>query len=144
MAHSATRRFSINGLDTTILTVDPRRNVASHEIRPFLISSGTTDTICGRPLANTVEWSIIKRWLHFCMRNHSKHCKRSGPSHIPGFRVIDCETRRIVAAEISDSEYITLSYVWGQTSEDQFDGQSLPKELLRTIEDAIQAVRSIG
>jgi hypothetical protein len=144
VARSIAQRFSDHLPDTTILTVDPRPNIPTSSTTCFLLSTSGVDCLSGRRLSNTVDWEIVKTWLSVCKMHHSKHCGRTDFPQIPGFRAIDCEARMIVTVDNSKLEYVTLSYVWGQGSEERMSVHGLPHELPRTIDDAIKVVNFLG
>lgn len=92
-----------------------------------------------------VSFELIKEWLSFCRNHHSRSCipsENSVPvSSIRFFKLIDCETRRIVS--VTDQPYTTLSYVWGPVSATAFS-EFLPTDLPKTIQDAITVTRELG
>lgn len=66
---------------------------------------------------------------------------------LPGLMVIDCFSRRVVAAQ-PDCDYVALSYVWGSTSrriEDKsFDQDLQDKRLPQTVQDAMNVVLALN
>ncbi|KAI7787390.1 hypothetical protein LA080_016465 [Diaporthe eres] len=62
---------------------------------------------------------------------------------IPGFTVIDCETRTLVLWP-SGAPYVTLSYVWGMGPAEAPVGEALPKTLPKLIEDTIVVALGLG
>ncbi|KAF2803344.1 HET-domain-containing protein, partial [Mytilinidion resinicola] len=92
-----------------------------------------------------IDWDPVKDWINFCKNHHRKHCKREEQRHVAGLRLIDCETRQIIQA--TDAlDYITLSYVWGKSSEDEDppNESSLPERVPRTIEHAVHVTKALG
>jgi len=63
-----------------------------------------------------------------------------------GFRVINCSSRDITRWSAEEpAAFTALSYVWGDVeNEPAFDGRTLPTQLPRTIEDAIEATLKLG
>lgn len=88
----------------------------------------------------------IKLWLETCQRSHES-CIRMRCQHIPlpGFHLIDTVERLIVEATL-DMEFFALSYVWGSSTglRSRKFSKTLPKDLPRTIQDAIDATGAIG
>jgi hypothetical protein len=96
---------------------------------------------------NQVNYTAIKEMLSIC-RTYHKRCATKQLEKIPGFKLMDCEQRKIVAIndlDLSVLEYLTLSYVWGQASakEVEVDEYGFPI-LPRTIEDALSATKALG
>ncbi|KAJ4364655.1 hypothetical protein N0V83_009252 [Neocucurbitaria cava] len=91
---------------------------------------------------NQVNWKIVKQWLLYCESKHEKSCGAVESVDLPGFRVIDCETRTIVEAP-RKCPFVTLSYVWGPGSSPSFR-LKLPTRLPLLIEDAMTCTKMIG
>jgi hypothetical protein len=143
-AHSARKRFSKYLPDTIILTVDPWPRFATYKTTSFLLPTESRDGLSGLPIGSTVDWASVKSWLEFCTDHHVKYCKPHESMLIPDFRVIDCETRKIVILEDASLKYVTLSYVWGRAVHHPLVEYDMPDQLPRTIEDAISVVKSLG
>lgn len=85
------------------------------------------------------------------LRETDKEPKEIGSSYsrtpLPGLMVIDCFSRRVVAAE-PGCEYVALSYVWGSIvshGEDSgFEPDLHGRRLPQTVEDAMNVVRALG
>ncbi|OAL03122.1 HET-domain-containing protein [Phaeosphaeriaceae sp. SRC1lsM3a] len=91
-----------------------------------------------------IHWTIIHQWLQTCSDNHDCMANRATQEFLPGFKVIDTRTRRIVNAS-KGCKYVTLSYVWGTAREsDVADGLSIPDPAPLTIEDAMRCVQALG
>ena len=92
---------------------------------------------------DSIDFEILKSWLHQCQEMHTKTCTtRTSSTSVPFMKLIDCETRKIVPA--SNHVYVSLSYLWGANSGSVEHSESLPEELPPTIEDAITATRKLG
>ncbi|KAK4443793.1 heterokaryon incompatibility protein-domain-containing protein [Podospora aff. communis PSN243] len=63
-----------------------------------------------------VDEDVLKKWLGFCDTVHPLHCRTGNRPALPRLRVIDCYKRRIVSFSAAMGEYVTLSYVWGTTT----------------------------
>jgi hypothetical protein len=67
-------------------------------------------------IGHSVDWQLINEWLRVCRESHSDQCQSttgSEPLNRPA-RVIDVRNNCVVETP-SFCEYLTLSYVWGQT-----------------------------
>ncbi|KAF4977608.1 hypothetical protein FZEAL_5892 [Fusarium zealandicum] len=96
-----------------------------------------------------VNMGILNQWISFCGENHGKGCPKPSATteteanhidqvpHIPGFRLIDCETREILPMPVT-REYIALSYVWG------VDPSGDELKWPRVVEDAAKVTVSLG
>lgn len=98
-----------------------------------------------RPLEPLINFKILQAWLDFRNVYHTETCIISNLRPMRSFRVIDCDNRTIIPAG-TDCQYIALSYVWGISTEENWNEKwdVLPVKLPRTIEDAIVATRSLG
>lgn len=54
----------------------------------------------------------MRQWLDRCPQQHQSHCIGPDLIDLPGFEVIDCNTRRLVHGA-KGAEFAALSYVWG-------------------------------
>jgi hypothetical protein len=97
-------------------------------------------------LLNTgsIDFSVLKDWLYLCQTMHTRVCnaQRREEISLQHFKLIDCHTHQIVAADHAD--YVALSYVWGPTEECHEFSEQLPTTLPRTIEDAIIVTKRLG
>lgn len=110
-----------------------------------------TDLLSGsQTQPDVIDYEVIREWLSLCS---SKHCEcmdkhQSLAFHdIPGFRLIDCSTRTIVpASQAFEREYVTLSYVWGTSSNNSGPAATswLPDNLPLVVEDAMKVTMSLG
>lgn len=97
-----------------------------------------------------IDYEIIRSWLSLCSSVHCE-CEDTHQSlnfhDIPGFRLIDCLMGTIIpAAEASEREYTTLSYVWGSSSNDSALAatSSLPDKLPLVVDDAMTVTLLLG
>lgn len=155
MRYQSKRLFDI--CNQPILSVFPsdcmRQGYDGHRPWPtdFGLILPTTDAafsdgrLSGRDLrVSSIDYNVIKEWIHFCSVHHRKACQSSSRTPILGFRVIDCEERTIVPLP-NDKEYAALSYLWGADSPKQqaVNGAHL-NQTFPVIEDAMKAAKSIG
>lgn len=89
-----------------------------------------------------IDWKIVRKWLDRCNSEHGDVCVASQSIALPGFQVLDCNTRRIVSAP-RDCKYVTLSYVWGAQSPHVL-GLEQNAALPALIEDAIICTQAMG
>jgi hypothetical protein len=54
------------------------------------------------------DYGMIQAWLALCETSHGTACRPKGTVYLPGFRVIDCETSKIIPAPYVYPRY-TLS-----------------------------------
>ncbi|KAF4987435.1 hypothetical protein FDECE_15425 [Fusarium decemcellulare] len=110
--------------------------------------SMSESTIQARRIDPHVDFSLVKEWITFCNTNHGRSCpkpgnamgaKSTGVPHIPGFRLIDCETKEILSMPVS-SDYVAISYVWGVVATDSEETPKWP----RVVEDAAKATLALG
>ena len=99
--------------------------------------SMTENHVHARSIARDgIDWNIVNRWIQFCTSHHWATCNAKPSISIPGFQVIDCETRRIVPLPIG-KEFTALSYVWGTEGDPPTFELRLPQRLSLLMEDAI-------
>ena len=89
------------------------------------------NSVSVRKVATMVEWDRVKAWLSFCKAHHTSVCSRRHLSPLPGLRVIDCDTRKIIKIRNPSIEYVTLSYVWGAGEAAPDEDLRIPSEVLR-------------
>ncbi|KAH7121657.1 heterokaryon incompatibility protein-domain-containing protein [Dactylonectria macrodidyma] len=84
-----------------------------------------------------VDYTALREWY-----DRVRTIRRETMDTFP-VSMIDCHARKIVPVN-APCDYIALSYVWGPTSAEPSQGNSLPTYLPRTVEDAITVVRELG
>jgi len=66
----------------------------------------------GRQVSSArIDFGLVSRWIELCDNNHEA-CRPPSKEPIGHMKLIDCRTRRIVAAS-PEMEYVALSYCWG-------------------------------
>jgi hypothetical protein len=101
----------------------------------------STNSCIGR-VQNMVDWTILRRWLEYCNIHHTKTCKHSRSTL--ALKVIECSSRKIIMLPKS-AEYITLSYLWGETAgETNSTLTKLPEIVPTVIEDSLTVARTLG
>ncbi|KAF7515991.1 hypothetical protein G7054_g14342 [Neopestalotiopsis clavispora] len=99
------------------------------------------------PELDETDWKIIRQWIDGCIQRHQSDCMCRDPFDVPGFEVIDCNTRKLVLWD-KKADFAALSYVWGLTEtqadrpkglpETKVDRTILPNPFpVRVIEDAL-------
>ncbi|OAG01971.1 HET-domain-containing protein, partial [Paraphaeosphaeria sporulosa] len=86
-----------------------------------------------------VDFERAKGWLRICTELHGDNCSGHKGYVIQNFRLIDCSTGDVVAAN-KDEPYVALSYVWGEEEASAQEIHAYPK----TIRDAIIATKELG
>jgi hypothetical protein len=101
-----------------VLKADEQEALASH-IRHetgflSLISPDRAQPeIAANPIClESYDIGFAKRCLARCLNNHYDLCNSRNIEAIPFFRLINCQSRKVVTAP-PDAHYATLSYVWG-------------------------------
>ena len=92
--------------------------------------------------AERVDFRSVRGWLELCGEKHGESCFGSEDLRIPGFRLLDCETRQLERFK-EGMKYVALSYIWGMEVEEQ-KLQNIEEGLPQTIEDAVTATLELG
>lgn len=111
------------------------------------LSKGTTGFAYQvNPKLDETDWNVIRQWVDGCLQRHQSGCICREPFDLPGFQVIDCKARKLVAWD-KKAEFAALSYVWGASqceagrtsdcSQTQVDRTTLPNPAERVVEDAL-------
>lgn len=100
----------------------------------------------GRRLSpSEIDFNLIQSWIEYCDGHHGNLCRSTSSIDLPGFKVIDCKTQKIVKPR-RQKPYIALSYVWGETTpsaEPPAPGE-LPASCPAVIENAMSAVLKLN
>ncbi|KAH6666052.1 heterokaryon incompatibility protein-domain-containing protein [Halenospora varia] len=144
--------------DTIILAVIPEEDSKERifgpldwkmrDTTPYIFPSTTAQSphtqLLGRLLSTDIDYDIIRGWIDFCNKYHYKLCTSTQKPSVPGFRVIDCNDRKIVPLP-DGCEYVALSYVWGASPpENQIVKDLLLNRVSPAIADAMTVVSRIG
>jgi hypothetical protein len=100
-----------------------------------------------------VSWTRIRRLMETCFEQHPQ-CKHSDSVDLPeGFRVIDVTRRCLI--EMSQCDFVALSYVWGEDMDEssvtfksnieelEVAGSLSPARLPQTLEDAMRVCEQL-
>ncbi|KAJ4990854.1 tol protein [Stagonosporopsis vannaccii] len=101
-----------------------------------------------------LDYESLKAEIRSCARDHSD-CVPDVLEGLPGFRLIDCMTRVVVAAFTNTSQetiaqktgfhYVALSYVWGsKPDESRVNKKGALESMPRTIDDSIELCLALG
>lgn len=105
-----------------------------------------------------IDYSLIRSWINNCQQCHASTCSRQHLDDdiqnegILGFKVIDCVERYVKEKDYSSTQYVALSYVWGDPQQMPARGSgkseafssTLPPALPSTIEDAVSVTKELG
>ncbi|KAH8805304.1 heterokaryon incompatibility protein-domain-containing protein [Xylogone sp. PMI_703] len=90
-----------------------------------------------------INFRLLKSWLAYCVDHHGK-CRRTVSAPNPHMKLIDCESRTLVAAKLG-MPYAALSYVWGPPGRaEEYTYPSLPLDLPPTILDSMTVTLSLS
>jgi hypothetical protein len=84
-----------------------------------------------------INWEAVLGWTRHCTANHSNCAGPSEVLHIPGLKLIDCETGKVGPLSEDTAPYVALSYVWGESRDASVDYP-------QTILDSMEAVLALG
>lgn len=88
------------------------------------------------------DLQVVRAAIDEC-RQHRTLCATQTP-RAKALRLIDCRTRRVVVSE-RHCPYVCLSYVWGSSAIEPLQTNGgLPRNVPKTIEDALFAVQELG
>lgn len=93
----------------------------------------------------TIDLEVIRRWFQYCTTHHTRFCSLKSSAAIPGLKLIDCNTWKIVDRNLQT--YAALSYVWGRSHGAQIDeigDGSLPSQIPTVIRDAMAVTMELG
>jgi hypothetical protein len=92
---------------------------------------------------------FVKECMTRCRSGHGHQCNNLSIETVSFFRLIDCHSRKIITAP-SNSEYIALSYVWGEQGKagdfETFENQTLlnPHKCPKTINDSFRVALDLN
>jgi hypothetical protein len=78
------------------------------------------------------------------MKCHNEYCLPVSIKELEEIRLIEIETRKVVKYPGSNCEYVALSYVWGDVTQDNYKLGDTLKTLSRTLEDALSFTEKLG
>ncbi|KAF5622090.1 ankyrin repeat-containing protein [Fusarium tjaetaba] len=170
------KHFISEWTDTVLLTVLPASIPGTTDdweklkAQSFILSAGfigrvgsncenNTRAITVTRVNDRVDYAAARGWIACCRETHSERCNHQRLARVPHFRVIDCQTRRVVLQGEEVDPYVALSYVWGpppaaslkETSgrescgrEADRDGFELGQSVEAIVEDAMTMTLELG
>ncbi|KAK3391153.1 heterokaryon incompatibility protein-domain-containing protein [Podospora didyma] len=113
-----------------------------------LVESDLTQqrTLGGRQIHPHHEMNAgtVLGWIRSCAERHDESCAPVPTRELDAVRLIDVESRQVVRYPGPDCEYVALSYVWGNVTQDRYKLGDRLKELPRTLEDALAFTKRLG
>ncbi|KAG5661680.1 hypothetical protein KAF25_005802 [Fusarium avenaceum] len=106
-----------------------------------------TPIIRGRVIPPKLDFALPRTWMDFCMANHTHTACSSKETPIRGLKLVDCRENQVVFVDdlnVDTIEYVTLSYVRGSPTDEEWDHKGLPEVLPPLLTDAIAVTKSLG
>lgn len=144
------RRHTEELFDTPILAILPSDNkleavpLELQFIYPTSLPGNSLNAILGRKVPPYLNYSTLRNWINFCCENHRETCGSEFGDPLPGFRLIDCSTGKIIPAP-EGAEFVALSYVWGIAPIPPGTSYAkIPNSASLVIQDAMVVASNIG
>ncbi|KAL9086665.1 MAG: hypothetical protein Q9165_006984 [Trypethelium subeluteriae] len=87
---------------------------------------------------------MVLRWVEACVDRHDISCTPVATKDLEQVRFVDIEARKVVRYPGPDCEYVALSYVWGDVSQDHYTLGDTLNALPKTLEDALSFTKKLG
>ncbi|CZR58690.1 uncharacterized protein PAC_08582 [Phialocephala subalpina] len=115
------------------------------ESNVVMLKRASFEGLLAQSIANPkVNYERIKRLLRSCRDGKHEACTKNPSSPPDGLRVIDCKSNEVILL-LKNTEYITLSYVWGlEEGTPTCESNKLPQKLPKVISDSIALSKSLG
>jgi hypothetical protein len=94
----------------------------------------------GRLVPEQISYPQLRNWISYCKDKHT--CEFKTSHHLPLFRVIDCQSHRIIVAPHACS-YVALSYVWGPPKPEEASLRNPEVELPPNIPNVIREAMAV-
>lgn len=108
-------------------------------------TSSLARTLGARRLeSNRINIGLVENWIESCTQRHDAACWPVPTSDLYEIRLIDVRSRQVVEYPGDQCQYVALSYVWGNSTQDTYKLGDTVKELPRTLEDAISFTKQLG
>jgi hypothetical protein len=102
-------------------------------------------TLGGRQIKqDDIDFPAIHQWLSSCDTQHGSACKPLFTPDLENIHLVDVDTREIVRHPAHETDYVALSYVWGEVKQQSFKVGDRLKMLPQTLEDSIVFTKSLG
>lgn len=99
---------------------------------------------CARAVSSdSIDYDKLNECIRLCFSEHSETCESSFRRQFTPTRLIDCKTRVLCTAP--NSQYICLSYVWGDAIADDATSHNITSaNIPQTVSDAIFVTLQLG
>jgi len=106
---------------------------------------GPQRTLGGRRInSHETNVQMILSWIDACVKRHDAACLPVPTKDLEEVRFIDVKSRQVVKYPGPDSDYIALSYVWGDVTQGVYKLGDILNPLPRTLEDAISFTKTLS
>ncbi|UPK95820.1 hypothetical protein LCI18_006755 [Fusarium solani-melongenae] len=143
-AEKSHKRFLTGWIDIVFIAVVPANSSADTGDYPaYPITDEATP-------CDKIAYGSLRSWINSCIQHHAllAACNPQSRPSIPEFRLIDCNSRKIVSPDAHVS-FVALSYVWGiiPPAQGTHSGNSTSLDDTRVepvVEDAIYVTKKLG
>jgi hypothetical protein len=90
----------------------------------------------------TINFDALRKMFARCCRSHTKCCRPKHGIQLSAFKVIHCNSRKVVAAP-AQCKYVALSYVWGDRPKETTSEEPIIQFPV-TIEDSCRVTKEMG
>jgi len=140
-AHSAQTLFRSQDIADSILF-----ELYAHTTTMLVPHGEQLPGITGRKIDHCqIDYGLLRQWVQDCIQNHGVSC--AGADLLPGLKVIDCNTRKIIVLPPDSPGYVALSYRWGtvtNTDTTWRPDDALDNDIPQTVKDAIVVATKVG
>jgi hypothetical protein len=106
---------------------------------------GPQKTLGGRLVdSHEINVNMILGWIDSCMKRHDAACAPVPTKDLEEVRLIEVESRQVVKYPGPHCEYVALSYVWGDVTQDNYKLGDILGVLPRTLEDGLSFTKKLG
>lgn len=107
------------------------------------LSGGCSKFSRRRERPSLVDLKRVKSWIRICDSRHGTRCQSSTEKRIFNLHLIDVQKAAVIPAP-EGATYVALSYVWGETLQNQRGRMGHLGQLPQTVEDAMKVTAAIG
>lgn len=105
---------------------------------------GTQRTLGGRRIdSHEMNVEMVIGWVESCMERHDVACLPVHTKNLEDVRLIDVTSRQVIKYP-GKCDYVALSYVWGDVTQENYKLGDFLGNLPRTLEDAINFTKRLG
>jgi hypothetical protein len=106
---------------------------------------GPQSSLGGRRInSHDINVDLILSWVDSCVKRHDEACLPVPTKELEEIRLIEIETRKVVKYPGPECEYIALSYVWGDVTQENYRLGNTLKMLPKTLEDSLLFTKKLG